>query len=79
MSDIALRCAHGAICARSLECEHSDSASLDYVASGSTGRAVIDRILDSPPAETKKPRKIGAFLLVEHAFRKLNQSHRIFI
>ena len=27
-------CAHGAICARSLECEHSDSASLDYVASG---------------------------------------------
>ena len=32
-------CAHGAICARSLECEHSDSASLDYVASGSDGRA----------------------------------------
>jgi hypothetical protein len=39
VSDIAMRCAHGAICARSLECEHSDSASLDYVASGSGGRA----------------------------------------
>ena len=44
MSDIALRCAHGAICARSLECEHSDSASLDYVASGSTGRAKVQII-----------------------------------
>ena len=28
----------GAICARSLECKHSDLASLDYVAFGSTGR-----------------------------------------
>ena len=34
--------------------------SLDYVASGSTDRAVKDRILVSPPTKTKKPRKIGA-------------------
>ena len=50
----------------SLMSELTDSASLDYVASGSTDRAVKDRILDGPPTETKKPRKIGAFLLVDH-------------
>ena len=37
-------CAHGAICARSLECEHSDSASLDYVAFGSTGLVKVQII-----------------------------------
>ena len=44
VSDIALRCAHGAICAW-LACASTDSLTLDYVASGSTDRAVKDRIL----------------------------------
>ena len=66
MSDIAPRCAHGAICARSLECEHSDSASLDYVASGSTGRAVKDCILDGPPKKeiTKTDTLTGSILVI---------------
>ena len=66
MSDIAMRCAHGAICARSLECEHSDSASLDYVASGSTDRAVKDRILDGPPKKeiTKTDTLAGSILVI---------------
>ena len=50
----------------SLECKHSDSLTLDYVASGSGGRAVADRILDGPPTETKKPPGWVAFLLVDH-------------
>ena len=59
-------CAHGAICARSLECEHSDSASLDYVASGSTGRAVSSSRLNG--ATTKRGNRKGClFLLVELA------------
>ena len=66
VSDIASRCAHGAICARSLECEHSDSASLDYVASGSTNRAVKDRILDGPPKKeiTKTDTPKGSILVI---------------
>ena len=66
MSDIAMRCAHGAICARSLECEHSDSASLDYVASGSTDRAVKDRILVAPPKKeiTKTKTLTGSILVI---------------
>ena len=66
MSDIAVRCAHGAICARSLECEHSDLASLDYVASGSTDRAVKDRILDGPPKKeiTKTDTPKGSILVI---------------
>ena len=66
MSDIAVRCAHGAICARSLECEHSDSASLDYVASGSTDRAVKDRILVAPPKKeiTKTKTLTGSILVI---------------
>ena len=66
MSDIAMRCAHGAICARSLECEHSDSASLDYVAYGSTDRAVKDRILDAPPKKeiTKTDTPRGSILVI---------------
>ena len=71
VSNIALRCAHGAICARSLECEHSDSASLDYVASGSTGRAVSSSRLNG--ATTKRGNRKGClFLLVEQVFRKSN-------
>ena len=75
MSDIAMRCAHGAICARSLECEHSDSASLDYVASGSTDRAVSSSRLNG--ATTKRGNRKGClFLLVEQAFRKSNLEWR---
>ena len=37
--------------------QSTDSLALDYVAFGSNRRAVADRILDGPPAETKKPRK----------------------
>ena len=40
-------------------------ASLDYVACGSTGRAVVDRVLVGPPAETKMPPFWVAFLLVD--------------
>ena len=56
VSDIALRCARGAICARSLECEHSDSASLDYVAFGSN-RSGEAQMLDGPPAKKRDNRK----------------------
>ena len=39
--------------------------SLDYVAFGYNGRAVLDRTLVGPPAETKKPPGWVAFLLVD--------------
>ena len=63
---IVSRCARGAICARSLECEHSDSASLDYVASGSIGRAVKDRSPDVPPKKeiTKTDTPKGSILVI---------------
>ena len=66
VSSIVSRCARGAICARSLECEHSDLTSLDYVASGSTGRAVKDRILVGPPKKeiTKTDTLAGSILVI---------------
>ena len=74
MSDIALRCTRGAICARSLECEHSDSASLDYVASGSGDRAGPSSRLNG--ATTKRGNLKGClFLLVEQVFRKSNRAN----
>ena len=46
-------------------CEHR-LASLDYVASGSGGRAVKDRILDSPPKKeiTKTDTLAGSILVI---------------
>ena len=68
MSNIAMRCAHGAICARSLECEHSDSTSLDYVASGSTGRAVSSSRLNG--ATTKRGNRNELLQNVQTAQKK---------
>ena len=55
-------CAHGAI-GTWLACASTDSLTLDYVASGSTGQAVKDRIPVGPPkkeiTKTDTPRGIG--------------------
>ena len=57
---IVKRCTRRAICARSLECEHSDSTTLDYVAFGSS-RSGEAQMLDGPPAKQKATPKGVAF------------------
>ena len=65
LSCIALRCTHGAICARSLECEHSDSASLDYVAFG-LNRSGEVQMLDGLTAKREITARAISLLLVDH-------------
>ena len=65
VSYIVSQCALGAICARSLECEHSDLASLDYVASGSnrSHQSANPRWYINKKRSTARA---DLFLLVEH-------------
>ena len=66
VSDIAMRCAHGAICAR-LACASTDSLTLDYVASGSTGRAVSSSRLNGATKQKETTTRVVSFVLVELA------------
>ena len=50
----AARLCKSKICARSLECEHSDSASLDYVASG-----LAQSVLDSHPWALRQQKEVN--------------------
>ena len=56
-------------------CYHSAVIVTRFDALAINGLVAKDRILDGPPAETKKPPVWVAFLLVEQAFRKLNQRY----
>ena len=54
-------CARGAICAVSLTSKLVDSALLDYVASGSTGRAGLSSRLDGATTKRGQPQGLTSF------------------